>query len=328
VIHRRSFITLLGGAAATWPVVARGQQSKTPIIGFLHTSSPATVADRMTAFRDGLTKAGFVEGSSVTIEYRWAEGQYARLPSLAADLVSRQVDIIVAATTVASVAAKRATETIPIVFTGVGGDPVKLGLVGALNRPGGNVTGITILTVPLIAKRMEILSELVPKVMTFGFLNNPQNPNSEVTLPLIQEAAGLVRRKLVVAKASTEAEFENAFSALIQQGAGALIVDADPFFFNKRDALVALAARHSLPATYEFREFTSIGGLLSYAPDLLETYRQAGIYVGRILKGEKPSDLPVQQPIKFELTINLKTAKALGLDVPLLLQQRADEVIE
>jgi ABC-type uncharacterized transport system substrate-binding protein len=327
-MKRREFITLFGSAAATWPLAARAQQAEMPVIGFLHASSTTSIGERMDAFRGGLKESGYVEGRNLMIEYRWAEGHYDRLPSLAGDLVARHVAVIVAATSVGSVAAKASSSTIPMVFTGVGGDPVKLGLVASLNRPGGNMTGIAMQTILLSAKRLEILGELVPKATTIGFLINPNNPNTDVTLQQVPEAAGAIGKKLVFAKAASEADFDSAFTSIVQQGATALLVDADPFFYSRRDQLVALAERRSLPAIYEFREFTTIGGLVSYAPDVAETYRLAGVYTARILKGEKPDDLPVQQPTKFELAVNLKTAKALGLTVPPSLLARADVVVE
>jgi putative ABC transport system substrate-binding protein len=327
---RRAFVSWLGGAATSsilWPLGVRAQQPR-PVVGFLHPQSLQAVADRVAAFREGLKDGGYVEGRDLDIEFRWGEGRYDRLPDLARELVGRRVTAIVTGATPAALAAKAATSTIPIVFTGVGADPVKVGLVPSLSRPGSNVTGVSILTIDLVPKRLELLRELAPAATTIAALVNPTNPNAEVTTRDMTSAAGSLGRKLVVAKAATEADIQTAFSKFAQERADALLVDADSFFLAQRYRLVALTARHALPAIYEFREFASTGGLMSYGPNANASYRQAAAYVTRILKGEKPADLPVTQPTKFELVINLQTANALGFDVPATLLARADEVIE
>jgi putative tryptophan/tyrosine transport system substrate-binding protein len=325
-VRRRTFIAGLGGAAA-WPVVARAQQPAIPVVGFLNPGSPARFIDLVAAFQKGLKEAGYVASEKVTIEYRWAEGYFDRLPMMAADLVNRQVAVIAAVGgDPAALAAKAATATIPIVFN-TGTDPVKLGLVGNLNRPGGNVTGVSILSSMLLPKQLELLCELVPSATTISFLVNPNNPATEERVKEMQEAVRAVGRRLQVVTAGAEAELGPAF-ATVEQHASALIVPADPFFTSHRDGLVSLAARHALPASYPFREYAVAGGLMSYGTSLSDVYRLVGIYIGRILKGEKPGDLPVMQSTKVEFVINLKTAKALGLTFPITLLGRADEVIE
>jgi len=327
MMRRRDFMSLLGGAAAVWPVAARAQQSAIPVIGFLNSATLKGEAERLAAFRQGLKESGFVEGQNVVIEYRSAEGQFDRLPELAADLVRRQVNVLVANTTASALAAKPATSTLPIVFV-TGGDPVELGLVGSLNRPGGNVTGVSFLVNKLMAKRLELLSELAPGTAAFGMLVDPNNPNAEADTKDAQAAAAALGRKLVVAKAGAESEIDAAVAALVQQRISALLIGAHVLFFSRREQLVALAARHAVAASYATREFVAAGGLMSYGPNQTDVYRLVGVYTGRILKGAKPADLPIERPVKFELVINLKTAKALGLDVPVHLQQLADEVIE
>jgi putative ABC transport system substrate-binding protein len=310
-------------------MAARGgrQQPPLPVIGFLHSGSPEPNANRVAAFRKGLSEAGYVEGQNVAIEFRWAEGAYDRLPALATDLVRRQVAVIVASAPPAARAAKAATTTIPIVFTS-GGDPVELGLVSSLNRPGANVTGVSFLLNELGAKRLELLRELVPTATSIGFLVNPTRPSSEAETKYTRQGAQRFGAQLSVLNASTEREIDRAFANFAQQKVHALLVGTDPFFLTRRDQIVALAARLAVPTIYNLREYVRAGGLMSYAPSLADTYRQAGVYTGKILKGAKPADLPVTQPTKYELTINLRTAKSLGLMVPLIMQMTADEVIE
>jgi putative ABC transport system substrate-binding protein len=328
-VRRREFIALAGGGAAlSWPLAARAQQKTTPVIGFLSSSSPGPNAANMAAFRQGLSETGYIEGQNLAIEYRWAEFRYDQLPGLAADLAGRPVDVIVTQGGIPPIqAAKSATSTIPIVFV-VGVDPVALGLVASFARPGGNLTGISMLTAELNPKRLELLSELVPQAGVIALLVNPNNPRAERLIADMQEAARTKRVQLPILKAGTETEIDAAFASLVEPHAGALVVGNDPFFNSRREQLVALASRHAVPAIYEWREFAVAGGLISYGTSLTSVYRQSGIYTGKILKGAKPADLPVQQPTTFELVINLKTAQALGLTVPQSLLARADEVIE
>jgi putative ABC transport system substrate-binding protein len=327
-VNRRQFITLLGGAAATWPVAARAEQPATPVVGFLSSLTPSDAPRIMAAFELGLREAGYVDGRNVVIERRWAEGQYDRLPALAADLVRRQVAVIAAISgTPAGLTAKAATATIPIVFA-MGSDPTAFGLVSSFNRPEGNVTGATFFTASLGAKRLELLRELVPRATTIALLVNPDNPASAADEANVQSAAHAVGQQSKVYHVSTGLDIDIAFAMFTRERPDALFIGPDPLFFNQRDTVVALAARYAVPAIYADREIAEAGGLISYGASRTDAYHQAGIYVGRILKGEKPADLPVVLPTKFELVINLKTAKALGLDVPPTLVARANEVIE
>jgi ABC-type uncharacterized transport system substrate-binding protein len=327
-IRRREFMTLLGGAAAAWPFTARGQQATMPTIGYLSARSPDDSAHLVEAFRRGLSEAGYVEGQTVTVEHRWALGQHDLLPAMAVELVRKPVTALVSVGgESAALAARAATSTIPIVFI-IGGDPVKLGLAASYNRPGGNATGISILTSTLEPKRLGLLHELVSQAATIGVLLNPNFPSFEGQLRDVQEAARAVAVQIHVLRASTDGEIEVAFETVAQERVAALAVAADPFFDTRRDKLVALAARHAVPTRYHFREFAGAGGLVSYGANIPDAHRQIGIYTGRILKGEKPADLPVMQPTKFDLVFNLTTAKALGLEIPPTLLARADEVIE
>jgi putative tryptophan/tyrosine transport system substrate-binding protein len=328
-IKRRDFMRLLDGAAVTWPLAARAQQTTLPVIGYLSSRSPSDSAHIVAAFRQGLQEAGFVEGQNVTIESRFAEGHFDRLPALADDLVRRQVNVLVATGgTVSVVKAKPVVPaTIPIVFA-MGGDPVKLGVVASLARTGGNITGVSFLVNELAAKSVELLHELVPKATVIGFLVNPNDPNAESDTRGAQTAADAFGLKLVVAKASTASAIESAFTTFVQQQVAALFVDTEPFFTDQRANIVALAARHALPAVYQLREFAAAGGLITYGTSITDANRQLGVYTGRVLKGTNPADLPVMQSMKFELIINLKTAKALGLTIPPHLLMLADEVIQ
>jgi putative ABC transport system substrate-binding protein len=329
MIGRRGFISLLGGAAAAWPIGARGQQPEMPVVGFLGGDSPDLWTNYVRAFHQGLRETGYVEGRNVAIEYRWAEGRNDRLPALAAELVRRQVTVIAApGSTPAALATKSATSTISIVFA-IAADPVGLGLVASLARPGGNFTGVVTLNVEIAPKRLELLHELFPAATNFALLVNPTSPAlAEPVSKQVQTAARALGIKLHVLHASSEPEFNAVFATATQLQAAGLVIGPDTFFNSRIEQLAALTVRHALPAVYQWREFTAAGGLLSYGSSITDVYRQAGVYTGRILKGEKPADLPVQQATKVELFINLKTAKALGLTMPTALLVRADEVIE
>jgi len=324
-VRRREFITLLGGAAA-WPLAARAQQAAMPVIGFLQTGAPGATAHMGAALHRGLKEVGYVEGQNVGIVYHYADGQYDRLPPMVADLVNRQVALIGAFGPPAAQAAKAATTKIPIVFTSI--DPVKFGLVASLNRPGGNLTGVHVLTIDLEGKRLELLSEMVPAATPIAVLINPHGDYAEQQAKDVQAGGSRIGRQILILNAGSERDIDTAFRTLIERRAGGLLVTGDPFFNNRREQLVVLAAYHAIPAIYEWREFALAGGLMTYGSSITDAYRQAGIYIGRILKGEKPSDLPVVQPTKFELVINLRTAKGLGLEIPPKLLALADEVIE
>jgi len=323
---RRAFLGTLAGGLLAAPLAARAQQKAMPVIGVLNLTSPGPSAPFMAAFLQGLSEAGYVEGKNVAIEYRWAQGHYDRLPALAADLVGRKVDLIMAPTPPAALAAKSATSTIPIVFRG-GSDPVGEGLVASLARPGGNLTGVSIAD-DVTAKRLELLSELVPRARVIALLVNPNSAVAERVIREMQEAARTKGLQLHVLKASSESEIDTAFASLVRLHAGALVVGANPFLTSRREQIVALASRRAVPASYAWREFATSGGLISYGPSLISAFRLVGAYAGKVLKGAKPADLPVQQPTTFELVINLKTAKALGLTIPPSVLARADEVIQ
>jgi putative ABC transport system substrate-binding protein len=325
-MNRRQFITLLGGAAA-WPLDARAQQAAMPAIGYLNNGSPESDVPRLTGLRRGLNQTGYIEGRNLVIEYRWAGNQADRLPALAADLVQLRVAVIVSAGMVSTLAAKAATTSIPIVFA-VGNDPVQFGLVASLNRPGGNLTGFNLFAGELGAKALALLHELVPSATTIGFLENPNNPVFELSTRDVLAAAPVIGLRVQILKATTDREIDTAFASLVQARTGALVVGSDLLFNSRIEQIVALAARHAIPTMYLLREFAVAGGLISYGMSLMDAYRQVGLYTGRILKGEKPADLPVIQATKLELIINLKTAKALGLQVPDRLLALADEVIE
>jgi putative ABC transport system substrate-binding protein len=326
-LRRREFITLVGGTVIAWPLAARAQQPAMPVIGVLLVQSRESLADSLAAFHQGLNEIGYIEGKNVSVDYRSADGRYDRLPGLAAELVNRQVTVILAGANAAALAAKSATTTIPIVFA-IGADPVKLGLVVSLNRPGGNITGVTFFANQLEAKRLGLLHELVPRASEVAVLVNPGQPAAEAQSGEIMEAARTLGLRVHILNARSEGDLDFVFSTIVQMRIGALVVAADPFFSSRREQLVALAARHAIPAIYEWRDFPTSGGLASYGTSLTDAFRQAGLYAGRILNGAKPADLPAVQTIKFEFVINLKTAKALGIDVPPMLSARADEVIE
>jgi putative tryptophan/tyrosine transport system substrate-binding protein len=326
-MNRREFFLMLGGAMMAAPGGLRAQQKAMPVVGFLSAPAPSSPDPFMAAFHQGLRESGYVEGQSVAIEYRFAEGHYDRLPALAADLVGRKVDVIVAIATNSALAAKSATSTIPIIFTGVG-DPVGAGLVASLARPSSNLTGFSNSATELTPKRLELLVELVPEAKVIALLVNPNQPNVERAIQDVQEAARVKKVQLPILKAATESEIDTAFASLVELHAGALFLGGDPFFFSRREQLLALTSRHAVPAIYTWREFTAAGGLISYGVRGTETFRQAPNYAGRVLKGAKPADLPVQQPTIFDLVVNLKTAEALGLTVPPSILARATEVIE
>jgi putative ABC transport system substrate-binding protein len=325
-MKRREFIKVIAGSAVVWPLGARAQQPKMPVVGFLNGGSPDGYALYVTGFLHGLSETGYVESKNVTVDYQWARGKYDRLQVMAADLVRRKVAVI-AANTPAAPVAKAATTEIPIVFVSTG-DPVMIGIVASFNRPGGNLTGVGLLGSALETKRLELLHELVPGTTPIGVLVNPTNPAADLQLRELQEAAGVIKRQINIVRANTTFDIETAFEIAAQQKAGALLVVQDPFYNSQREQFVVLAAHHKLPVMYPLREFTDIGGLFSYGHNLVDGYRQMGVYAGRILKGEKPADLPVVQPTKFEFVINLKTAKTLGLIIPPSLLTTADEVIE
>jgi len=326
-MKRREFVSLLVGGAAAWPLVARAQQPAMPVIGYLNSRSRDTDTPFLAAFHRGLNETGYVEGQNVAIEYRWAEGQYDQLPVLATDLVRRRVTVMAATSTPAALAAKAATSAIPIVFT-TAADPIAVGLVDSLSRPSGNVTGVNSYLSDLGAKRLELLRQLVPTAALIGMLVNPNYPDAESQAKDVKEAARTLGQQVHVVNADSEGDLDRAFATFIELKADALLVSLDSFFLSRREQLVALAARHKIPVMYFARDFVLAGGLMSYGSDLADSYRQAGVYTGRILKGAKPGDLPVLQPTKFELIVNTATAKSLGLSIPDRLLALADEVIE
>ena len=327
-MRRREFISLLGGATVAWPLAARAQQAAMPVVGFLSSRSPGESTYVVAAFRRGMREAGFIEGENLAIAFRWAEGRYDRLPTLAAELVDLRVAVLFAAGGQPSaLAAKAATATIPVVFSAIN-DPVALGVVANLNRPGGNVTGMAVFTAELGAKSVELLKQLVPATAIIGYLVNPSSPSADLYSKEAPAAARALGIAVPVLNAGTENGLDDAFASLAKLGAGGIVVPAEPFFDSQRDRIVALSARDAVPAIYTWREYAVAGGLMTYGPSLTDSYRQAGIYVGRVLKGEKPADLPVMRPTKFDLVINLRTAKTLGLNVPDKLLAIADEVIE
>jgi putative ABC transport system substrate-binding protein len=326
-MRRRDFIALLGGAASTWPLASSAQQQTMPVVGFLRLTNPDDSVEFLTQWRQGLKETGYVEGHNLAVEYRWAEDHLDRLPALASDLVDHQVSVIVGAGNAATFAAKAATTSIPIVFV-IGEDPIKVGLVTSLNRPGGNLTGATFVTTTVATKKLQLLSEVLGKSATIAFLLNPDNPQTESELHESQIAAESLGDQILILRANTETQIQLAFATAVQQNVGGLLVAGDGFFFSKRMKLVALAARNSIPTAYQWRDAVAAGGLMSYGPSLPDSYRQAGIYVGRVLKGEKAANLPVMLPTTFDFAVNLKTAKTLGLTVSNQLQLLADEVIE
>ena len=326
-MQRREFITLLGGTVAAWPLTASAQQLGMPVIGFMNVGTPKEDEYLRAAFQQGVSETGYIEGQNVTIEYRWAEGHADRLPGLAADLVRRRVSVVAATSTPAALAAKAAITTIPIIFE-TAGDPIKLGLVASLNRPGGNVTGVTQLSSELVAKRLGLLHDLIPTATLIGLLVDPTDPRTETQTREMQETAHALGLQIHVLNSSTEGEINTAFAMLPQLRLGALLVGTSNLFSRRREQVVALAAQQRVPAIYQYREYAVAGGLISYGTSITDAYRLAGVYSGRVLKGEKPADLPVLRPTKFDLVINLKTAKALGLSIPSGVLAIADEVIE
>jgi putative ABC transport system substrate-binding protein len=326
-MRRRQFFAFIGGAAAMSPFAARAQQPKLPVIGYLESASQGQFADLIPAFRNGLSETGYIDGQNVRIEYRWAEGQYDRLPNLTAELVHDHAALIFTTALISAQAAKAVTAIVPIVFVS-GPDPVQLGLVASLSRPGGNLTGVTLSTSTVQAKRLQLLRELLPAATTFAFIVNPSNTRADTDVQEMETAARALGQQIIVAKAGTDRDLETAFATLTQRSVQALVIGGDPFFNGQAQQLVALANSYAIPTVYPLHEFATAGGLMSYGSSISNAYRQAGIYAGRILKGAKPADLPVMQPTKFELVINLGTAKALGLTVPPALIARADEVIE